>query len=244
VQPGRYVTEWVRRELADLGVHTFGDLRREDPGDDPTLAPWQRYRLVVTATDVSRGRLLRLPWDYRDYGLDPDAQPVADAIRASLAIPFFFAPRTLRDARTGRRSTLLDGGVLSNFPVEIFDRTDAAPPRWPTFGVGVGDVLSDEEVSVFPHHRLLPPPVRLLDSLVATTVNGRDRTYLAQPCVRRRAISIDTSGTRATDFDIGPAERARLVTAGATAARDFLAGWDWAAYLRECRGVGVAPRRS
>jgi NTE family protein len=239
LHPGRYVTEWLRRELADLGVHTFGDLRREDPGDDPALAPWQRYRLVVTATDVTRGRLLRLPWDYRDYGLDPDAQPVADAVRASLAIPFFFAPRTLRDLRTGRRSTLLDGGVLSNFPVEIFDRTDAASPRWPTFGVGVGDLLSDEEVSVFPHHRLLPPPVRLLDSLVATTVNGRDRTYLAQPCVRRRAISIDTSGTRATDFDISAAERARLVTAGATAARDFLAGWNWVDYLRECRGVGV-----
>src|SRR3712207_5409145 len=183
--------------------------------------------------------LLRLPWDYRDYGLDPDAQPVADAIRASLAIPFFFSPQTLRDPRTGRRSTLLDGGVLSNFPVEIFDRTDAAPPRWPTFGVGVGDVLSDGEVSVFPHRRLLPPPVRLLDSLVATTVNGRDRTYLAQPCVRRRAISIDTSGTRATDFDISPAERARLVTAGTTAARDFLAGWDWADYLCGCRGVVV-----
>jgi NTE family protein len=239
LHPGRYVTEWLRRELADLGVHTFGDLRREDPGDDPALAPWQRYRLVVTATDVTRGRLLRLPWDYRDYGLDPDAQPVADAVRASLAIPFFFAPRTLRDLRTGRRSTLLDGGVLSNFPVEIFDRTDAASPRWPTFGVGVGDLHSDEEVSVFPHHRLLPPPVRLLDSLVATTVNGRDRTYLAQPCVRRRAISIDTSGTRATDFDISAAERARLVTAGATAARDFLAGWNWVDYLRECRGVGV-----
>jgi NTE family protein len=239
LHPGRYVTEWLRRELADLGVHTFGDLRREDPGDDPALAPWQRYRLVVTATDVTRGRLLRLPWDYRDYGLDPDAQPVADAVRASLAIPFFFAPRTLRDLRTGRRSTLLDGGVLSNFPVEIFDRTDAVSPRWPTFGVGVGDLLSDEEVSVFPHHRLLPPPVRLLDSLVATTVNGRDRTYLAQPCVRRRAISIDTSGTRATDFDISAAERARLVTAGATAARDFLAGWNWVDYLRECRGVGV-----
>jgi NTE family protein len=237
LHPGRYVTEWLRRELADLGVHTFGDLRREDPGDDPALAPWQRYRLVVTATDVTRGRLLRLPWDYRDYGLDPDAQPVADAVRASVAIPFFFAPRRLRDPRTGRRSTLLDGGVLSNFPVEIFDRTDAASPRWPTFGVGVGDLLSDEEVSVFPHHRLLPPPVRLLDSLVATTVNGRDRTYLAQPCVRRRAISIDTSGTRATDFDISPAERARLVTAGTTAARDFLAGWNWVDYLRECRGV-------
>ncbi|RBY74913.1 Patatin [Geodermatophilus sp. TF02-6] len=242
LHPGRYVTEWVRRELADLGVRTFGDLRREDPGDDPALAPWQRYHLVVTATDVTRGRLLRLPWDYREYGLDPDAQPVADAVRASLSIPFLFAPRQLRDPRTGRRSTLVDGGVLSNFPVEVFDRTDATAPRWPTFGVGVGDTLSDEDVSVFGHRRLLPPPLRLLDSLVATSVTGRDRTYLAQPCVRRRAFSVDTTGTGLTDFDVGAAERARLVTAGQRAAREFLAGWDWAGYLRDCRGVPTSSQ--
>ncbi|MGY2075054.1 patatin-like phospholipase family protein [Blastococcus sp. SYSU DS0828] len=240
LHPGRYLTEWVRRELAELGIVTFGDLRREDPGDDPALEPWQRYRLVVTATDVTRGRLLRLPWDYREFGLDPDRQPVADAVRASLAIPYFFAPRSLRDPRTGRRSTLVDGGVLSNFPIEIFDRTDAATPRWPTFGVGVGDTLADEDVAVF-GVRHLPPPLRLLDSLVATTVTGRDRTYLASPCVRRRAFSIGTSGTGLTEFDIDEAERARLIAAGERAAREFLAGWDWDAYLRDCRGVDLPP---
>src|SRR4051812_32311599 len=236
VHPGRYVHAWLRRELAALGVETFGDLRRDVAGDDPNLADQQRYSLVVMATDVTRGRLLRLPWDYQEYGLDPDAQPVADAVRASLAIPYFFSPQTLRDRRTGRRSTLVDGGVLSNFPVETFDRTDAAAPRWPTFGVGVGDTLSDEDVSVF-GSRWLPGPLRLLDSLVATTVTARDRGYLAQPCVRRRAFSVDTSGTGLTEFDIGAAERAQLVASGAAAAREFLARWNWADYLRECRGV-------
>ncbi len=238
LHPGRYITEWVREELADLGVHTFGDLRRDDPGDDPALAPWQRYRLVVTATDVTRGRLLRLPWDYRDYGLDPDAQPVADAVRASLAIPYFFSPQTLRDPRTGRRSTLVDGGVLSNFPLETFDRTDAAAPRWPTFGAVVGDTLSEADVSVFGSRRLPLPPLRLLDSLVATSISGRDRTYLAQPCVRRRAFSIDTTGTGLTEFNVGAAERTRLVASGTAAARAFLAGWSWKAYLRQCRDAG------
>jgi NTE family protein len=164
---------------------------------------------------------------------------VADAVRASLAIPYFFSPQMLRDPRTGRRSTLVDGGVLSNFPVETFDRTDAAAPRWPTFGIGVGDTLSDEDATIFPGRALLPPPLKLLDSLVATTVSARDRGYLAQPCVRRRAFSVDTSGTGLTEFDVSAAERARLVAAGTTAAREFLAGWSWADYLRECRG-GVA----
>ncbi len=25
--------------------------------------------------------------------------------------------------------------MLSNFPIEVFDRTDGKPPRWPTFGI-------------------------------------------------------------------------------------------------------------
>ena len=30
---------------------------------------------------------------------------------------------------------MVDGGMLSNFPIEVFDRTDGKPPRWPTFGI-------------------------------------------------------------------------------------------------------------
>ena len=70
---------------------------------------------MVTATDITRGRLLRLPWDYARLGLDPDEQLVADAVRASISIPLFFEPVKLGDR------TLVDGGVLSNFPIEIFD---------------------------------------------------------------------------------------------------------------------------
>lgn len=42
------------------------------------------------------GLMLRLPWDYESLlGVDPDTVPVADAIRASAAIPFFFRPRKM-----------------------------------------------------------------------------------------------------------------------------------------------------
>jgi NTE family protein len=52
--------------------------------------PEQRYKLVVIVSDVSRGRMLRLPRDYESLlGVDPDTQPVADAVRSSAGIPFF-----------------------------------------------------------------------------------------------------------------------------------------------------------
>jgi NTE family protein len=239
MHPGRYVHDWLRRELAALGVETFGDLRRDVAGDDPNLVDQQRYSLVVMATDVTRGRLLRLPWDYHEYGLDPDAQPVADAVRMSLAIPLFFAPCALPDRRNGKRSTVVDGGVLSNFPIEVFDRTDSATPRWPTFGVGVTEALAGgSTMTLAPGVPLgAVPAIGLLDAVVATAISAGDRTYLARPCVQRRAFAADTSGVPVTDFGIDPATRARLFEAGRRAAREFLDRWNWDDYLHECRGV-------
>jgi predicted acylesterase/phospholipase RssA len=104
---------------------------------DKNLKPDQRYKLVVMATDVTRGRLLRLPWDYRLLNLKPYEQLVADAVRASSSIPLLFEPVTVRDGKSAERATLVDGGVLSNFAIEIFDRAEHTTPRWPTFGVKI-----------------------------------------------------------------------------------------------------------
>jgi NTE family protein len=221
---GDWIREWLLRELDGLGVRTFGDLRRDDPGDDPALnTPEHRYRLVVMATDVTNGRLLRLPWDYPSFGLDRDEQLVADAVRMSLSIPFYFEPCTLRNPETGATATIVDGGVLSNFAIEIFDRTDGRPSRWPTFGVrllpdlpaGLGDVVPFFGVPVL-------PPVRLLEQVVATALVGRDQTHLDRPGVRERTMTVDTRGTAITEFGIGATERRELIERGQEAARTFL----------------------
>jgi NTE family protein len=221
---GDWIHQWVAGELEKLGVRTFADLRRDDPDDDPALlAPEHRYGLVVMATDVTNGRLLRLPWDYPKFGLDPDEQLVADAVRMSLSIPFYFAPCTLRNSGTGEEATIVDGGMLSNFAIEIFDRTDGREPRWPTFGVrlmpdlpaGLGDLIPFYGVPMF-------PAVRLLEQVVATALVGHDQTHLDLPGVRERTMTVDTKGTAITEFGIGPVERADLIARGAETAREFL----------------------
>jgi NTE family protein len=231
---GAYAGNWIRtfllRELGDLGVRTFADLRREDDGDDPALTtPDHRYKLVVMATDVTHGRLLRLPWDYQLFGLDPDDQLVADAVRMSLSIPFYFEPCTLTARGTGEETTIVDGGVLSNFSIEIFDRTDGQQPRWPTFGVrllpdlpaGLGDLVP------FYGGPMLPT-VRLLEQVVATALVGRDQTHLDRPGVRERTMTVDTSGTSITEFGIRGRKRADLIERGQATARDFLRRWNGA----------------
>lgn len=233
---GDYAHEWVRAQLADLGVRTFGDLALADP----ELPAEQRYRLVVTVSDTTTGQLVRLPWDYRRvYGLDPDEQSVADAVRASMSIPFFFRPVTLTSA-TGLRSTLVDGGLLSNFPIDSLDRPDGRTPRWPSFGVTVLPNLPDGNDKVIPALSALRLPSfigapHLLEDVITTVLVGRDQAYLNQPWVSARAIRVDSTDVGFLDFDITDDEVEALYRNGYAAARRFLADWDWAAYKRRFR---------
>ena len=230
---GDYLRSWVRGALGDLGVRTFGDLRIDDT--ESHLPDNERYSLLVTASDVSRKRFVRLPWDYPVYGLDPDEQEVADAVRASASIPFFFEPVTLRSKPTEEGmpdvSTLVDGSVLSNFPIAVFDRTDDSPPRWPTFGVWL---------SMRPDGRVNTTEVRgtvsLALSLVETMLEACDATHIDDPCVQARSIFVDASGISPVDFSISDEAQEQLLLAGHEAAGAFLADWDWLRYLTDCRG--------
>ncbi|BBX69756.1 patatin-like phospholipase family protein [Mycolicibacterium psychrotolerans] len=230
---GEALRRWVAEQLAGFGVTTFADLAI----DDPQLPPEQRYRLVVTVADVTRGELVRLPWDYeRVYGLDPDEQNVADAVRASTAIPFFFHPETLTSA-DGTTSTLVDGGLLSNFPIDSLDRTDGAKPRWPTFGVTLLPTLPAESDQVIPALRplhLLGSPT-LLEQVLTTILVGRDQAYLNQPWVSVRTIRIDTREVGVLDFGLTVAEKRTLYLKGLRAGEDFLTTWDWADYVDRYR---------
>jgi NTE family protein len=218
---GRFFAQWLGAELERLGVRTFADLRiSADEGADPR--PEHRWKLVVMAADVTRGQLLRLPWDYGRYGLDPDEQPVVDAVRASISVPYLFEPFKL--AHPGGESLLVDGGLVSNYPIDAFDRTDGRGPRWPTFGVTLVPQLPAGGTRLVPALgplRLLPG-FRFLESVVTTAVVGRDQGHLAQPWVRDRSIEVDPVGVQPFDFTIGPEAVERLYRSGRAAARAFL----------------------
>ena len=105
-------------------------------------------------------------------------------MRASSSIPFYFDPITIRDGKSGEETTLVDGGMLSNFPVEVFDRTDGAEPRWPTLGVKIFPELPAGTAQLFPDIAMLAAPVlhlplvHLAERVIATTIVGNDQSYL------------------------------------------------------------------
>jgi NTE family protein len=234
VYEGNYVREWLGNELADLKVTTFADLRSNDWQGDPNDD--EAYKLVVMAADITRGQLIRLPWDYHQYGLKPAEQLVVDAVRASTSIPIFFEPVTLRHAN-GKSSTLVDGGVLSNYPIDVFDRTDGCVPRWPTFGVTLLPRLPEGNIQLFPllgalRRRGFP---RFMESLVTTMVVGRDQGYLAKPWVEARTIEVNTERVGITEFGVDDAGEDALYESGRSKTATFLDKWNFEAYKARFR---------
>ncbi len=222
---GDFLHHWLVDSLADRGVHTWGDLKQDDPRS--ALPPSQRYKLVVIVSDVSRGLMLRLPWDYEEWlGIDPDSVLVADAIRASASIPFFFRPWIMaaNPAVTGHDHIVCaDGGLLSNFPMSIFDRDDGRPARWPTIGVKLSGKSNIRSQDWRPDNTNL----QLAKSLLSTMMGAHDRAYISDPQASSRTIFVDTSNYRATDFHLTAGDKEAMYAEGLAAGTNFLASWDW-----------------
>jgi NTE family protein len=215
---GDALHEFVAAELASAGVVTFKDLRLDDPGMDPNVPPDRRYRLVVVASDVTRQRMIRVPWIVqREYGIDPDTMKVADAVRMSTAIPYYFKPFTVRSTLTGQDSYLVDGGLNSGFPVDVFDRTDGKPARWPTFYIGLQPVLAPTDRAAQPRG-----PFSYARALVLTGIDGRDNADLDSAAMAGRTVVIDTSYVNPVDFAIGREQREELYQRGHDVMERFL----------------------
>jgi NTE family protein len=231
VYASSYVQDWLTSKLEPLGIRTFADLKIT--GDSGTaLAPYQRYRLVTHTSDLTRGTLVRLPWDLPYYLLSGEDQgdaakqievinnyKIVDAVRASMSIPFFFQPfeqKTVRGA-----CTWVDGGLLQNFPVTVFDRTDGRPNRWPTFGIKLSSQPGTNTPDV-----PVKGDLREVIAIAHTATGEWNRYPLADEGVGARTVFVDTMGIASTDFGLTTDQRDALFANGQDAASKFLAAWD------------------
>jgi NTE family protein len=228
IYKGETLHTWIASTLAKAGVRTWGDLRAD--GADQNTPVEQRYRLVVIVSDISRGRMLRLPWDYVALlGKDPDTMPVADAVRASASIPFFFRPWHLpvrKDLADGHdKLVLTDGGMLSNFPIELFDEdTDHA-----TIGVKLSARLTLQKRGWNTSDDVLS----LGKALISTMCSAHDQLYVDKESVSARTVFVDTSGVSSTDFKLSEATKQELYHKGAVAADEFLGTWSFDAWKKQ-----------
>ena len=105
--------------------------------------------------------------------------------------------------------------MLSNFPLEVFDRTDGQPERWETIGIK----LSAERHPGAVLHQA-SGLVSLTEAMVSTLTHWYDQAHLDDPKVVARTIFVDTTGYKATDFSITREAQDQLYENGRTRRRE------------------------
>ncbi len=231
IYEGKFFENWMRGLLKEKNVETFNDLILKDYQDDERY----RFKLRVIASDVSRGRLLVLPQDIADFGIRPEDLNVAFAVRMSMSIPFFYEPVKLRNMMTNQSSFIVDGGLLSNFPVWLFD-TEGAIPEWPTLGFKLVEPAEGTP-------KQIRGPISLLTALFATMMEAHDARYIRDEQFTR-TIPIPTLGVGTTEFGITREKSETLYQSGREAAEKFFATWNFADYVKKYRKGKPQPGRS
>ncbi|MFK7695415.1 patatin-like phospholipase family protein [Paenibacillus sp. HJGM_3] len=220
---GNELEKWIYDKLALKGIRTFSDLPRN--------------KLRIVASDITMGRLLVLPDDIASYGIDPSRLLISRAIRMSTSIPYFFDPVVIRKAARLRKKGesfaeqfiyVVDGGVLSNFPLWIFDNQSAFVKEndlLPTLGFHLVDKRKNAP------HKIIGP-ISMFQALFETMLEAHDERYIEEKNLFR-TIKIPTLGVRVTDFDISKEKSLQLYESGYRAGLHYFDRWSHTAYMAQ-----------
>lgn len=196
--------------------------------------------IVLVSADIANEMKVEFPAMHDLYWGDDKTISPARYVRMSMSIPFFFAPiRILFDKKkqdyiykawqesTGSKKLFeegkdtgffVDGGLLSNFPVNVFYNPEIPLPSRPTIGVR----LQYEDDSA-PDN--IKSELGLIGSLVSTMRFFYDREFIRKHKMFRRTVrSIDTGSIHWLNFNMSDNEKIELFFRGALAATIFLAG--------------------
>lgn len=221
-----YFEEWLNELLIKKGKDTFGKIKSSSyKCGDIT------YPLQITASDLTDKKLLILPNDLKYFCIDPDSFPIAKAVRMSMSIPIFYEPFRLVDCN-GKEHYIVDGGLLSNYPIWLFDK-EKINSRCPTVGFKFIDDTDEENIFLSKISKM--NIIEYIMSIASTALNAKDKQYISDSKGDyQRTVTIPTTirmdgkikNIGATDFNISKEERDALFRNGADAARRFLNIWN------------------
>lgn len=175
---------------------------------------------------------------------------VVDAVRRSMSIPLFF-----KAVRDDRDDVFVDGGVINNFPVKLFDRKkyliDKSLIRIPEYYKQENKSLaavspsssqyiynketlgfrldSEKEIGVFRDGQ--EPKSIEIDNFLDYTMQIIKTIMAVQDNQHlhtddwHRTVYIDSLGVGTTDFDLSDKRKKELVASGKKAAEDYLKWW-------------------
>jgi len=176
---------------------------------------------------------------------------IADAVRISMSIPLFFA-----SVRNARNDVYVDGGLLNNYPVKLFDRekyvsADKMATRTEYYEKQNEEFLkkhpqsspyvynketlgfrldTKQEIAVF-RYGAEPQHTQVDDffdygKAILTTIMGFQGNLHIHSDDWQRTIYIDTCGVGTTDFDLPDSKKKELEASGEKGAAEYFKWFD------------------
>ena len=208
---------------------------------DKTLAGLNPRLAIITA-DLTTETKVEFPRMASLYWANPEKVNPALYVRASMSIPYFFSPVVVGNIPQGTAAkknwddmvsftgelpascSFVDGGILSNFPIDVFHKTNSVP-RLPTFGIRLGDDRNKANT--------ISNPLNLFGAMFNSLRHLHDYDFILKNTDYRMLIGkIDIGDHDWLNFGIDDAAKRDLFLRGARAADKFLRCFDWAAYKK------------
>lgn len=212
--PSYYLREWLEEIIAAQcngnGRATFADFEKHGFRE-----------LHVAVTNISTHTIM----DFCATSTPHVA--VADACIASSTIPFFFDAQQFDGDSFGQGEYLVDGGVIANYPIQIFDgsaykegnQNYAHGVNWETLGCRLYTPRDcSEELDP------ITDLISYIKNLIATLSVIEEQSFMYNLVDKQRTISISNCCVEAVDFQVKPGtpKYDELVKAGKAATQEFL----------------------
>ena len=174
-------------------------------------------RLHLFGTNLSQQAVQQF-----SYEKTPDIA-VADAVRISMSIPFFFEARYFK--QNNKNDIYCDGGVLNNYPIDTFDTQSTAEepggmmlcriPNQATLGFHFDN--PDQPPS---------PPInnlrRFTGGVIDALLDIQDILLKTNPGDEQRTVFINDLGVSFTDFKLSDQTKWDLIAQGRIATANYL----------------------
>ncbi|HZH71107.1 MAG TPA: patatin-like phospholipase family protein [Mariniphaga sp.] len=195
---------------------------------------------LTTQTKVLFPKMGHLYWGTKTGEISP-----AKMVRASMSVPFFFVPFEIKNIPDAgkpanqdwineanyfgtipERVKFVDGGMISNFPINVFHTKTLRLPRKPTFGV---------KLSSYRRNCANVDDLRgFIGSMVSTMRHDSDNGFLLQnPDFRQLICFIDADiEFNWLNFQMSDEQKKKLFLLGASKALTFLKEFNWEDYKK------------
>ncbi len=258
LNPGKKFEEWLAKTLKDYEINTNEDLTRTMHDLPPEVLEKiypdkdaeKDYHIAIIAADLTTETKVNFPAMGNLYFNNIDKVCPAKFVRASMSVPVFFQPMTIdvpqnHDIKKSwidtaqyygkhpKQVQFIDGGVLSNFPINIFHVSDRMPKR-PTFGIRLGfDRIKCNDSN--------GDMIQLLFSCFNAARLMSDREFIFKnPDFKNIVASIDTKEHDWLNFSLSDEAKIDLFVQGAKAAKEFIKEFDWENYKDQRRAKALA----